>query len=85
MERFRQLPALAGILQPGDATRYEMVAVKTFDSIEVIVQNDNFFDKIVFLPGSDEPYTTFRGDQTNPWTIKAAVEIKNMLIEECGL
>lgn len=82
MERFRQIPAMAGILQPGDATRYEMVAVKTFDSIEVIVQNDDFFDKITFLPGSDEPYATFRGYKTNPWTIKAAVEFKNKFIEE---
>lgn len=82
MERFRALPSLAGILQPGGATRYEMVAVKTYDSIEVIVQNDSFFDKIVFLPDSDEPYTTFRGDKTNPGTIRAAVEFKNKFIEE---
>ena len=83
MERFIQLRSLAGILQPGDATRYKMVAVKTWDTVEVIVMNDDFFDKITFLSASDgriEPYSTFRGEQTNPWTIKAAKEMRDMLM-----
>lgn len=46
--RFYEHKSLAGHLEPGDATRYEMVAVQNFDSIEVIVMNDGFFDKITF-------------------------------------
>jgi hypothetical protein len=79
MERFKQTKSLAGILQPGDGTRYEMVAVETFDTIEVIVCNDSFFDQIVFSKDSSEPYFTRRGENTNPWTIKAALEMKNKL------
>ena len=85
MERFKQANSLAGILQPGDGIRYEMVAVETFDTIEVIVCNDNFFDQIIFYRNPDhgvesDPYFTRRGKNTNPWTIKAAMEMKNMLL-----
>ncbi len=80
MERFKETKSLAGILQPGDGTRYEMVAVETFDTIEVIVCNDSFFDQIIFAKGQDEPYYTRRGlDVTNPWTIEAAKEMMNKL------
>jgi len=82
MIRFEKRESLAGVLQPGDATRYEMVAVKLWDTVEVIVQNDGFFDKIVFIDGDAEPYHTVRGEGTNPWTIKAAKEMRNMLLEE---
>lgn len=85
MERFKSCFSLAGILQPGDATRYEMVAVKTWDTVEVIVMNDAFFDKITFIPSNDEPYRTFLGKKTNPWTIKAAKEMRDMLIRAEGL
>lgn len=79
MERFREIKSIAGVLQPGDGTRYEMVAVQMWDRVEVIVLNDAFFDKIVFIPHDDEPYHTFRGRNTNPWTAKAALEMRNML------
>ena len=71
MERFRKLNSLAGKLQPGDATCYEMVAVEMWDHVEVIVMNDAFFDKITFLKYGDrvgEFYHSFRGQGTNPWT-----------------
>jgi tRNA U54 and U55 pseudouridine synthase Pus10 len=80
MERFRELKSLAGILQPGDATRYEMVAVVMPDHVAVVVMNDSFFNKIMFVNG--EYYTSSRGISTNPWTIKAAKEMFNMLINE---
>ena len=79
MERFKELKSIAGILQPGDGTRYEMVAVKTFNAVEVIVMNGDFFDKITFIPEDDEPYCTFLGDKTNPWTIIAAKEMRGKL------
>lgn len=79
MLRFDPKRSVAGILQPGDGTRYEMVAVELWDSIEVIVMNDGFFDKITFIPSQDEPYNTFRGDNTNPWTIRAAKEMRDKL------
>jgi hypothetical protein len=81
MKRFEEITSLAGILQPGDATRYEMVAVQLWDCIEVVVINDSFFDKITFIPSFDEPYKTFRGDKTNPWTIKAAKEMMELLLK----
>jgi hypothetical protein len=80
-ERFVKRASLAGALEPGDATHYEMVVVQMFDTIEVVVLNDGFFDKITFLIGSDEPYHTFREEYTNPWTIKAVVEMKKMYEE----
>lgn len=79
MERFSERKSLAGTLQPGDCTKYEMVAVDMFDTIEVIVFNNDFFDRIVFDKNSNHPYHTLRGELTNPWTIKAAVEMKNKL------
>ena len=86
MERFKQANSLAGVLQPGDGTRYEMVAVETFDTIEVIVCNNGFFDRIIFFKDSNEPYCTERGfDKTNPWTIKAAKEMKDRLEIKCSL
>jgi hypothetical protein len=76
---FYEHKSLAGHLEPGDATRYEMVAVQNFDSIEVIVMNDGFFDKITFIPREDEPCQTFRREHTNPWTIKAAKIMRDKL------
>jgi hypothetical protein len=87
MEFFQEQPSLAGIMQPGDGTRYEFVAVKTFDTVEVVVRNDDFFDKIVFLHGAEKPYYTIMlrlsdgKRDTNPFTIKAAALIKNMLLD----
>ena len=72
--------SLAGVLEPGDATRYEFVAVQMFDCVEVVILNDGFFDKITFINNYEEP-KTFRGDKTNPWTIKAAKKILNVFIE----
>lgn len=79
-ERFRELKALAGFLEPGDATRYKMVAVKEFDCYSVAVLNSGFEDVIIFLKDSTgEAYHTARGASTNPWTIKAAFEMVQML------
>lgn len=69
-------------MEPGDVTHYEFVAVQMFGFIEVVVLNDSFFDKITFVPENDEPYRTFRGDKTNPWTIKAAKNMRDRLIAE---
>lgn len=79
---FYERKSLAGALEPGDATRYEMVAVQTFQCIEVVVMNDGFFDKITFIPMQDEPCHTFRGEKTNPWTIKAAKIMRDKLREQ---
>ena len=81
MDRFKVRKSLAGTLQPGDGTRYEIVAVKNFDTIDVVILNDAFFDKVTFLIGVDEHYNTFRGGKTNPWTIKAAEEMRDRLIK----
>ena len=84
MERFNKLKSLAGELEPGDATRYEMVAVEMWDTVEVIVMNDGFFDKITFLKCGNrfgEFYHSFRGKYTNPHTIKAAEEMFVRLME----
>lgn len=84
MKLFEKMESIAGILQPGDATRYEMVAVRSGECVEVVVLNDGFFDKITFVYGTDNPYQTFRGEKTNPWTIKAAIIMKDKLIKEGG-
>jgi len=81
MERWKERKCIAGTLQPGDMTKYEMVAVKMWDTIEVVVLNDEFFDKITFLDNGNF-YHSFRGKKTNPWTIKAAKEVMKKLIEE---
>ena len=83
MIRFKEMKSLAGVLQPGDATSYGMVAVETWNGVEVVVMNDGFFDKIIFLKYKDrfgEFYKSFRGDRTNPWTIKAAKEMFDRLM-----
>jgi hypothetical protein len=81
-DRFSHRLSLAGVLQPGDATRYEMVVSETWDTIEVVVLNDSFFDKITFLKHDGRLYKTFLGDQTNPWTIKAAEEMRDRFTNE---
>jgi len=48
-QRFRERKSLAGDLQPGDRTKYQMVAVEFWDYVEVVVMNEGFFDKITFL------------------------------------
>jgi len=76
----------AMVLQPGDATRYEMVVVETWDCFEVVVLNDSFFDKITFLKHTMEHYKSYRGEKTNPWTIKAAkIALKEFLSEKEGI
>lgn len=80
MERFAERKSLAGVLQPGDCTRYEMVVVEDWDCYNVIVLNDTFFDKLVFLKSMDSTidlsfYHSERGEGTNLWTIKAAREM----------
>ena len=80
MERFVKHESLAGILQPGDGTRYEMVAVKGFHQVDVIVLNESFFDRITFYEDNEDHPVTLRGSKTNPWTIKAATEMKNRLL-----
>lgn len=75
MERFKSRNSMAGVLQPGDGTRYEMVVVEQWDTYEVVVLNDGFFDKLVFLKQNQEFYHSERGEKTNPWTIKAAEEM----------
>lgn len=73
---FTPRQSFAGAFEPGDATRYEMVVVEMWDTYEVIVLNDGFFDRICFLKNDlSECYETHRrhmGLATNPWTIKAA-------------
>lgn len=85
MERFKKLNSLAGELQPGDGTRYELVAVETWDTVEVVVMNEGFFDKITFLKYPEnfgEFHHSFRGEKTNPWTVKAAKEMFERLLNE---
>ena len=79
--------SLAIALEPGDATHYEMVVVEMWDTYEVIVLNDGFFDRICFLKRDiSEPYETHRkkwdGKETNPWTIRAAKILLNLFIKE---
>jgi hypothetical protein len=65
--------SMAGALEPGDATHYEFVVVEMWDTYEVVVLNDGFFDKITFLKNlSRDFYHSHREKDTNPWTIKAA-------------
>jgi hypothetical protein len=83
---FKSRQSLAGALEPGDATHYEMVAVEMWDTIEVVVLNDEFFDKIVFTKSCMGHIQTFRNDHrelspTNPWTIKAARIMADALLE----
>lgn len=73
-------PSLAMVVEPGDATRYEFVAVMKRDVIEVVVLNDGFFDKITFLKSTGEFYQSYRGNKTNPWTITAAKIARNKLL-----
>jgi hypothetical protein len=75
MERFQSLPCLAGILQPGDRTRYVMAVVERWDCYEVAVLNDCWVDKLIFLKVDQSYYKSERGELTNPWTIKAAKEM----------
>ena len=84
MKHFEKLNSLAGELQPGNATKYELVAVETWDTVEVVVLNDGFFDKITILKDPfhfGEFYHSFRGENTNPWTITAAKEMFAMLMK----
>jgi hypothetical protein len=75
-ERFANRDSFAGVLQPGDKTRYEMIVTDDWDTIDVVVLNDGFFDKITFLKNEDRRcISTFRGDDTNPWIIRAAREM----------
>uniref|UniRef100_A0A6H2A0G3 Uncharacterized protein n=1 Tax=viral metagenome TaxID=1070528 RepID=A0A6H2A0G3_9ZZZZ len=82
MIRFQGKKSLAGTFQPGDGTRYEMVAVDEGYIISVVVMNDDFFDKVTFPKDNIEFYTTYRNKRTNPWTIKAAKKMMDMLLEE---
>jgi hypothetical protein len=81
LDRFQPRKSFAGVLQPGDCTRYEMVVVEEWDCYNVAVLNDCRVDKIIFLKtnlkGEFVPtfYRSERGELTNPWTIKAAQEI----------
>jgi len=75
MDRFQPRKSFAGILQPGDCTRYEMVVVEDWDVYNVAVLNDCWVDKIIFLKNDCSFYRSERGELTNPWTIKAAEEM----------
>ena len=75
MERFKPLPCMAGVLQPGDATRYIMAVVEEWDVYNVAVLNDCWVDKIIFLKIDLSFYRSERGELTNHWTIKAAKEM----------
>jgi hypothetical protein len=66
---------MAGILQPGDRTRYVMAVVEEWDVWNVVVLNDCWVDKLIFLKGDQSFYKSERGEKTNPWTIKAAEEM----------
>ena len=74
--------SFAGALEPGDATHYEFVVVEMWDVYEVVVLNDGFFDKLTFLKHGNSFYKSHRGEQTNPWTIKAATQFLNMYLQE---
>lgn len=75
MERYQPLNCKAGILQPGDATRYVMAVVEEWDCYNVVVLNDCWVDKLIFLKQDLSYYKSERGELTNPWTIKAAEEM----------
>jgi hypothetical protein len=89
MKRFEPRNVLAGTLQPGDSTRYEMIAVRFHTYVVVIVLNYPFFDRITFLIIPDEVdnlavrvefYQSFCKSRTNPWTIRAAQEMAERLL-----
>lgn len=75
MERFQPLKSMAGVLQPGDRTRYVMAVVEEWDVYNVVVLNDCWVDKLIFLKHDHSFYKSERGESTNPWTIKAAEEM----------
>jgi len=84
-ERFANRDSFAGVLQPGDKTRYEMIVTDDWDTIDVVILNDGFFDKITFLKNEDRRcISTFRGDDTNPWTIRAAREMMERFLGGLG-
>jgi len=66
---------MAGVLQPGDGTRYVMAVVEEYDVYNVVVLNDCWVDKLIFLKIDNSYYKSERGELTNPWTIKAAEEM----------
>jgi hypothetical protein len=75
MERFVERKCLAGILQPGDATRYCISIVEDWDCYHAVILNEDFFDKLIFLKTDLSYYSSMRDEKTNPWTIKAAEEM----------
>ena len=82
VERIEKRKSLALGLELGDATHYEMVVVEMWDSYEVVVLNDEFFDKLTFLKHSGEFYHSHRKTLTNPWTIKAAKIALDIFLKE---
>lgn len=81
MERFVQRKSLAGVLQPGDGTRYEMVVFEDWDAYYVIVTNlGDRPDMLTFLRRDYSFYKSAQGEATNPWTIKAAREMIDRLL-----
>lgn len=74
--------SFAGALEPGDMTHYEFVIVEQWDVYEVVVLNDGFFDKLTFLGHDLSFYRSHRGEQTNPWTIKAGERFLHLYLEQ---
>lgn len=85
MSTLEERPSFAGALEPGDATHYEMVVVEMWDTYEVVVLNDGFFDRITFPKSDLSVYETHRqkwtDKETNPWTIEAAKIMLDMFLE----
>ncbi len=79
---FTPRKSFAGALEPGDMTHYEFVLVEQWDVYEVVVLNDSFFDKCTFLKHDQSFYHSHRGEQTNPWTIKAAALFLELYLQE---
>ena len=80
---FEPLKSLAGYYEPGDMTRYELVAVERWALVVVVVLNEAFFDRIIFLKDDALTfYRSFRGIGTNPWTIKAARDLAEELMRK---
>jgi hypothetical protein len=52
-----------------------MAVVEEWDVWNVVVLNDCWVDKLIFLKSTGEYYKSERGKLTNPWTIKAAEEM----------
>ena len=85
----------AGSMEPNDSTHYEMVVVEKWDTYEVVILNDSFFDKICFIKSnvlnaisSSLPivaYGTYRGPLTNVWTIRAATFMLIAYLEKNGV